>query len=74
MIEIVRGTLVFIARVVNFALDVAIFIANAKYLSRVVTGSDKHVEVPPDPKPLPPAAQRALAEAKERERREVSCR
>lgn len=27
------------------------------------------VEVPPDPKPLPPAARRALAEAEDRERK-----
>jgi hypothetical protein len=37
-------------------------------LSQQATGSDRIVEVPPDPKPLPPAAQRALAEAEERER------
>ncbi|GLR88475.1 hypothetical protein [Bradyrhizobium iriomotense] len=68
MIEIVWGFLVFLVRAVNFALDIAIFIADSQYLARLTTGADKLVEVPPDTKPLPPAAQRALAEAEERER------
>ena len=54
--------------VVDFVLDVSTAIDRTKRLSRQVTGSDKIVDVPPDPKPLPPAAQRALAEADERER------
>ena len=68
MIEIVWGTPVFLVRAVNFALDIAVFIADSKYLARLATGADKLVEVPADPKPLPPAAQRALAEAEERDR------
>ncbi len=54
--------------VVDFVFDLSIAIDRTKRLSRQATGSDKIVEVPADPKPLPPAAQRALAEAEERER------
>ena len=54
--------------VVDFVFDLSIAFDRTRRLSQQVTGSDKIVEVPPDPKPLPPAAQRALAEAEERER------
>ena len=54
--------------VVDFVFDLSVAIDRTKRLSRQATGSDKIVDVPPDPKPLPPAAQRALAEAEERER------
>jgi hypothetical protein len=50
--------------VVDLAFDVSNAIDRTKQLSRPDT-----VEVPPDPKPLPPAAQRALAEAAELERK-----
>ncbi|MBR0793034.1 hypothetical protein JQ631_28505 [Bradyrhizobium manausense] len=53
--------------VVDFVFDLSIAIDRTKRLSQQATGSDKIVEVPPDSKPLPPAAQRALAEAEERE-------
>ncbi|RZN11620.1 hypothetical protein CWO91_07470 [Bradyrhizobium genosp. SA-3] len=49
--------------VVDFAFDLSDAIDRTKQLSK-----PDIVEVPPDPKPLPPAAQRALAEAEERER------
>ncbi|MCK1721990.1 hypothetical protein [Bradyrhizobium sp. 141] len=49
--------------VVDLAFDVSDVIDRTKQLSKPDT-----VEVPPDPKPLPPAAQRALAEAEKRER------
>ncbi|MGY8637537.1 hypothetical protein RAD15_34215 [Bradyrhizobium sp. 14AA] len=49
--------------VVDFVVDLSAAIDRTKRLSKADT-----VEVPPDPKPLPPAAQRALAEAEERER------
>jgi hypothetical protein len=52
-----------IFEVVDCALDGSAAIDEAKRLSK-----PDIVEVPPDPKPLPPAAQRALAEAQERER------
>ncbi|QAU50403.1 hypothetical protein [Bradyrhizobium guangzhouense] len=54
--------------VVDFVFDVSKAIDSTRRLSQQATGSDKIVDVPPDPKPLPPAAQRALAEAEERER------
>jgi hypothetical protein len=54
--------------VVDFAFDLSIAIDRTKRLSQRATGSDKIVDVPPDPKPLPPAGQRAFAEAEERER------
>ena len=54
--------------VVDFVFDLSIAIDRTKRLSRQATGSDKIIDVPADPKPLPPAAQRALAEAAERER------
>lgn len=54
--------------VVDFVFDVSMAIDRTKRLSRQASGSDKIVNVPADPKPLPPAAQRALAEAEERER------
>ncbi len=66
MIEFLWGTLVFIVRAVDFALDVAASISWLRQLARLVTGSDAIVEVPPDPKVLPPAARRALAEAEQR--------
>ncbi|MBR1090357.1 hypothetical protein JQ621_23065 [Bradyrhizobium manausense] len=57
-----------IMAVVDFVFDLWKMIDSIKRLSRRATGSDRIVDVPPDPKPLPPAAQRALAEAEERER------
>jgi len=54
--------------VVDFVLDLWTAIDRTKRLSQQATGSDKIIDVPPDPKPLPPAAQRALAEAEQRER------
>jgi hypothetical protein len=68
MVDFLLGTLAFFLRAVGFVLDIARFITDTQRLARLVTGSDKLVAVPPDPKPLPPAAQRALAEADERER------
>jgi hypothetical protein len=54
--------------VVDFVWDLSIAIDRTKRLSRQATGSDHIIDVPADPKPLPPAAQRALSEAEERER------
>ncbi len=48
---------------IDFVVDLSDVIDRTKRLSKPDT-----VGVPPDPKPLPPAAQRALAEAEERER------
>ena len=53
-----------IIEVVDFAFDVSATIDRTRELSK-----PDIVEVPPDPKPLPPAARRALAEAEDRERK-----
>jgi hypothetical protein len=66
MIESLVGALSFILRAVKFVLDVVVAISRMQRLARLFTGSDRIVEVPPDPKILPPAAQRALAEAEQR--------
>ncbi|MBH5369081.1 hypothetical protein [Bradyrhizobium glycinis] len=50
--------------VVDLALDVSDVIDRTKQLSK-----PDLVEVPPDPKPLPAAAQRAPSEAEERDRK-----
>lgn len=54
--------------IVDLVCDLTVAIDRTKRLSEMATGSDKIVEVAADPKSLPPAAQRALAEAEERER------
>ena len=66
MIEFLWGVLVFIVRMINFVLQIAVSISRMQKLARLVTGSDAIVAVPPDPKVLPLAAQRALAEAEQR--------
>ena len=68
MIEFLWGILVFTVRAIVFALDIAVSVSRMRRFARWVTGSDAIVEVPPDPKILPPAAQRALAEAEQRRR------
>jgi hypothetical protein len=71
MIDFLSGVLSVIVRAIAFALDIAVSISRMQRLARLVTGSDQIVEVPPDPKGLPPAAQRALAEAEQRRDRAV---
>jgi hypothetical protein len=66
MNEFLWGVPAFILRTINFVLDIAVFFSRMQRFARWVTGSDTIVEVPPDPKPLPPAAQRALDEAEQR--------
>ena len=66
MTDFPRGVLIFILRVVDFVLDVAVTIDRMKRLARYWTGTDRLVEVRADPKPLIPEAQRALAEAEAR--------
>jgi hypothetical protein len=66
MVDFLSGVLAFIFRAVNFVLNIAVAISRMHRLARLFTGSDAIVEVPPDPKVLPPAAQRALAEAEQR--------
>ncbi|AMA59813.1 MULTISPECIES: hypothetical protein [unclassified Bradyrhizobium] len=50
---------------VDFVFDLSETIDRTRQLSK-----PDIVEVPPDPKPLPPAARRALAEAEDRERKQ----
>jgi hypothetical protein len=66
MIESLARALAFILRAVNFVLGTAVAISRMQRLARLFTGSDAIVEVPPEPKAMPPAAQRALAEAEQR--------
>jgi hypothetical protein len=66
VIENILNGLVFIVRAIGIALDIAEFVSRMRQFARWVTDSDAIVEVPPDPKVLPPAAQRALAEAEQR--------
>jgi hypothetical protein len=72
MIEFLWGVLAFIVQAINFALDIAVSVSRMRRFARWATGSDAIVEVPPDPKILPPAAQRALAEAGQRHRGDPS--
>ena len=73
MIDFPWSALRVVLRLLDAVLDVTRLIDDARAIARRATGSDKLVEVPPEPKVLPPAAQRALAEAEERERlRELS--
>jgi hypothetical protein len=66
MVDFLTSVLVFILRAVNFVLNIAVAISRMQWLARLFTGTDAIVEVPSDPKALPPAAQRALAEAEAR--------
>lgn len=66
MVDSLLGVVAFIFRAINFVLDLAISIARMKRFARWITGSDAIVEVPPESTFLPPAAQRALAEAEAR--------
>jgi hypothetical protein len=66
MADFLAGVLAFIFGAINVAFDLAISVSRMKRFARWATGSDSIVEVPPDPKVVPPAAQRALAEAEAR--------
>jgi hypothetical protein len=66
MVDFLASVLAFILRAVNFVLNIAVAISRMQWLARLFTGTDAIVEVPSDPKALPPAAQRALAEAEAR--------
>ena len=68
MIDILGFLLAFVLRLLDLALEVAGWIAEMQDLGRWLTDSDEIIEVPPDPRPLPSAAQRALAEVDERRR------
>ena len=66
MLDFLLGALIFVGRVVNFILDVVLTTTRLKRVAVYFTGADRIVEVPADPKELPPAARRALAEAEAR--------
>ena len=66
MLDLLWGALVFVVRLIDFVLEIARWITNLQDIARRVTGSDRLVNVPPEPKVMPPAARRALAEAEER--------
>jgi hypothetical protein len=66
MTDLLCGTVIFLLRAIDFVLEIFVTIDRLKRFARLVTGSDKLVQVPADPKPLPAAARRALAEAEAR--------
>ena len=66
MSDFLLGLVVFVARTVNFVLDLVTGYDRIKRAAVIVSGADKIVPVPADPRPLPPAAERALAEAEQR--------
>jgi hypothetical protein len=66
MVELLWGIVLFIIRAIIFVLDVAVSISRMQKLARLITGSDAIVAVPPEPKILPPAVQRARAGARPR--------
>jgi len=47
-------------------LETALFVERMQRFARWISGSNAIVAVPPDPKILPPAARRSLAEAEQR--------
>ena len=66
MVDFLSSVLAFVVRAINVVLDLATSFSRMKRSARWATGSDAIVEVPPDPKVLPQAAQHALAEAEAR--------
>ena len=68
MIEFLWTVLVFIVRAIIFVLDVVVLVSDLRRLARWATGSADLIEVPAEPKTLPPAAIRALDEAEQRRR------
>lgn len=68
MVEALFKILLFIFQAIDFVLNIGATFSRINRLAKVVAGSDALVEVPADPKILPPAAQRALAEAEQRRR------
>lgn len=63
MVDIVLGGLIVLLRIVGVIFRIVQFVWDLQRLARLITGSDRIIAVPPDPKPLPAAARRALAEA-----------
>jgi hypothetical protein len=71
MLDFVWGVLAFLLRAVDFVLESWVFVSRLRRFGKIaVTGrldTDEEIKVPRDP--LPPAAERALAEAEERRRK-----
>jgi hypothetical protein len=67
MIELFWDVLLFIGRAINFVLDILLTVSRMRRLAQWFTGSDAIVDVPREPRILPPAAQRALAESEQRQ-------
>ena len=65
MIELLGSIAVLFARAMLVVIDIAA-ISDMCRFARWATGRGKSVEVPAEPKILPPAAQRALDEAAQR--------
>jgi len=68
MAEVLFNILLFVCQAVDFVLEIVATFSRINRLAKVITGSDALVAVPADPKILPPAARRALAEAEQRRR------
>jgi hypothetical protein len=68
MADFFAGILAFTFGAINVGLDLALSVSRMKRFARWMTGREAIVEMPPDPKVLSPAAQRALAEAEARRR------
>jgi hypothetical protein len=68
MIEFIWGVFIAVARTIVFVLDILVAISDLYDLARGVIGigRGKSVEVPAEPKIIPPAARRALDEAAQR--------
>jgi hypothetical protein len=70
MLDLIGGVSAFVLRAINFVLDIWVSITRAQRFARLVaTGRpdpEPEIKVPPDPKVLPLAAERALGEAEQR--------
>jgi hypothetical protein len=73
MIEFLWSVLVFILRAIYVVLEIVTFVFDLYRFARWTTGNFNNVEVPPEPKILSPAAQRALDEAEQRRTHAASC-
>jgi hypothetical protein len=68
MTDLFWDVLLLIGRAFNFVLEIVVNVSRMRRLAQWFTGSDAIVDVPPEPRILPPAAQRALAESEQRRR------
>jgi len=70
MLDFLFGILDLFARAIAFVLDVWVSVSRLRQFATIaITGrpdTDPRIEIPPDPKSLSPAAERARAEAEAR--------